>query len=480
MIINVSEAAMELQRRRKARANLLNFIEFIKKDYIASYFSHKVCEGLDTFIDDVLDKKRPILVLQAPPQHGKTEIVSRCFPAYMMGKLEGIRIGAASYAASLASSISQDVRRLLADDNYIRLFPVNKKKNKFAFNRAMEFTSPNNSTYIGAGIGMGLTGRSLDIGIIDDPIKNAKESLSQTVKEGIWQWYQSVFKTRLSENSGQVIIATRWAEDDLIGRIIEQYEDSGRLKLLTFPALNNADDPNYNECLPEGALCPELHSIKQLYEIKKELSNYFWSALYQQNPRPLGGNVFQDGCIRYWTSDNIPTKFDRVVMSWDCTFKDATDADFVVGQVWAKKDRNVYLLDQVRGRYGFTDTVEAIKNLMNTWPRAKTIYIEDAANGPAVIDVLKRNVTANIVAIKPDGSKIARAHAVTSFWEAGNVFIPKLGSVPWVRWFIDEVTTFPAAAHDDQVDAMTQALRQLLSKGQKIKIAKQALKRALI
>jgi len=238
--IDKKSAAEELAKRRKARSCLSDYIGFTTPGYVRSYFSESVCLALDKFTEDMLSGMRPILILQAPPQHGKSEIVSRKLPAYLMGRFPDLRIAAASYSATLADSMSLDVRRNLSSKEHGFLFPIPEVKRKYSIDRNGEFTSPyGKGVYIGDGVGGGFTGRAADIFIIDDPIKNAKEALSATVKDGIWAWYQSTSKTRMSVNSGQIIMATSWADDDLSARVIEMHDGDPRLRVLKFPAIND-------------------------------------------------------------------------------------------------------------------------------------------------------------------------------------------------------------------------------------------------
>ena len=478
-MITPSEAAFELLARRKARRSIADYIQYTFPSYRHSAFSDAVCTALDKFVEEVQGGKRPILVLQAPPQHGKSEIVSRKLPAYLLSRFPEWRIGSASYADSLANTMAQSVRINLASPEHQRLFPTPVEKRKFALDRMGEFTAPGGSgSYVGVGVGAGLTGRPVDIGIIDDPTKGESEALSETVKESHWNWYQAVFSTRLSQNSGQIIMATSWAQDDLPGRILEMYRGNPRLTHLRFPAINLPDEVGYNSSKPAGALVPELHSLEKLQETKGLLSDYWWAALYQQSPRALGGNVFKESGIQYYLPKDLPKKWDKVITSWDCTFKDTDGTDFVVGQVWGKAGANAYLLDQIRARLSFSKTVSAVVELQNRWPQSREVLIEDKANGPAVIDVLKAHVP-GIIPIEPDGSKLARAHAVTSYWEALNIWIPDESIYPWVRALVGELTAFPAAAHDDQVDALTQALRRLYPLFGRLQVSQAAIDRAL-
>jgi len=474
-MISVQDAARELLARRKARRSIYDYILYTTPKYKQSLFAELVCTAIDKFIVDMQAGKRPVLILQAPPQHGKSEIISRKLPAYLMGRFPDLRIGTASYSDELAGAMAQDVRRNIASAEHRLLYPLAGEKRKYDVNRIGEFNNPIGSgSYLGVGIGAGLTGRPVDIGIIDDPIKNEKEALSETTKEGHWNWYQSVFTTRLSEYSGQIVMATSWAEDDLPARILAHFRGSDRLTHLAFPAINLPDDVGYNLCLPEGALVPGLHSLEKLQETKALLSDYWWSALYQQSAKALGGNVFKEFGIQYYLPKDLPAKFDKVVDSWDFTFKDTDGTDFVSGQKWGKRGANCYLLAHEYARMSFTESIKATIHLHNQQPQAREILIEDKANGPAVIDTLKAHVP-GIIPIEPDGSKLARAHAITSYWEAGNVWLPHPDIAPWVVSFVDELTGFPAAAHDDRVDAMTQALRRLYPLLGRLKISEDVL-----
>ena len=448
----------EAIEREIARRQLHSFIQHINPEYIVSDFSETVCTALDEFIIEMVEGKRPVLILAAPPQHGKSDIVSRYLPAYFFGKYPDLRTAGLSYAKDLASDMNRDVQRIMMSDEYKILFPKSALNTKRVVTIDVEAKRNSETfeivgrkgTYVSQGVGGPLTGKRVDLGIIDDPIKNAKEALSPTIKKSVWDWYVSTFKTRLSMNSGEIIMATRWATDDLSGKIISS---NPRAKVLSFPAINKAGE----------ALVPELHPIDKLLETKETLGSYFWSAMYQQSPKPQGGTVFKEGFTKYYLTKDLPKKFDKVIHSWDMTFKDTDGTDYVVGQVWGKAGANSYLLHQVRERMSFTATKTAVKRMYEEYPEGRRKLVEDKANGPAVIDSLKSTVP-GLIPVEPDGSKIARAHAVTAEWEAGNVWLPHPDIAPWVKDAVEEITTFPVGAHDDVVDAMTQALRDLYQK----------------
>lgn len=450
-------AAQELLKRRKARRSLLGFIRFINPEYIISDFSITTCAALEKFVDDCMAGLRPVLILQAPPQHGKSDIVSRYLPAFVFGHYPDLRVAGLSYAKDLASDMNRDVQRIMMSPEYKILFPESSLNAKRVV--TVEVEAKRNSetfeimghsgSYVGQGVGGPLTGKRVDFGIIDDPIKNSKEALSQVTKESIWKWYGSTFLTRLSKNAGHIIMATRWATDDLSGRVLAA---NPKASLLSFPAINEEGE----------ALIPDLHPAEKLLETKAILGDYFWSAMYQQSPKTIGGAIFKDTGVRHYLTKDLPAKFDKVIQSWDMTFKDSEGTDFVVGQVWGKLGANCYLLYEHRERMSFTKSKAAVVAMTARFPLARRKLIEDKANGPAIMDSLKAEIS-GMIPVEPDGSKIARAHAITAEWEAGNVWLPHPDIAPWITEWIDEVTTFPAAANDDRVDAMTQALRDLYS-----------------
>jgi predicted phage terminase large subunit-like protein len=455
----LTEQELRVLHAEQARRTMAAFVSFTKADYIHGPFSMAVCEALDVFLADVVAGLRPVLVLQAPPQHGKSELVSRRFPAYVFGRHPDMRIAAASYAADLAQDMNRDVQRIMLEDRYSTVFPESSLNPKRvvtmegqALRNASRFDILNHrGYYICTGVGGPLTGKSVDIGIIDDPIKNMQEARSPATKRAIQSWYNTVFLTRLSKRSGQLIMATAWAVDDLAAAVAQT---NPRARVLKFPAINEDGT----------ALCPELHPLDKLYEIKAQLTPAEWSALYMQSPVREGGNIFQEDWIRRWNRATLPATFDEMIQSWDMTFKNTDGSDYVVGQVWGRKGVYYYLLAQVRDRMGFTASRSAVKATGVMFPSATAVLIEDKANGPAVIDALRDDVP-GLLPIEPDGSKVARAHAVTALWAGGNVLIPADDEFPWVKDFVAELISFPAGGNDDQVDAMTQALRYLKSHG---------------
>jgi len=456
-VLSKSEIAAELIRRRKARSNLQDFICYINPEYIVSEFSRSVCKELDEFIVKMAAGKRPILVLGAPPQHGKSDIVSRYLPAYFFGHYPDQRVAGLSYSKDLASDMNRDVQRIMLGNEYRAVFPSSHLNARRAVNVDVEAKRNSETfeivgrkgTYIGQGVGGPLTGKKVDLGIIDDPIKNAREALSSTTKGGIWKWYVSTFLTRLSKNSGQIIMATRWAVDDLSGEIIKR---NSKARALAFKAIDDSG----------AALVPDLHPIDKLLETKEVLGDYFWSAMYQQSPIVMGGNLFKTDGFKYYT---ITPKLKWRAMFVDTAQKTKEQNDFTVFQVWGETyDNQAIMLDQLRGKWEAPMLLTKARTFWNKHKAVKgsvlrSMNIEDKVSGTGLIQTLKLEGIP-VKAIQRNTDKIVRAMDVSPLIASGNVLLPE--GAEWVSDYLTEFAEFPNGKHDDQVDPTMDALIEIL------------------
>lgn len=469
-MINIDGLKIDDIKTGLARASLAGFILATMQEYEMGFFHKRICQELDLFLVDVIEKRSPRLMLTAPPRHGKSEIASRRFVAYVLGRYPDMSIISTSYSSDLASRLNRDVQRIIEEPTYAKIFPSTKLFGKnvrtvasgaYMRNSDIFEIVGHKGVYRSSGVGGGITGMGAHIAIIDDPFKDRAEADSATIRQNVWDWYTSTLYTRLATGGGILLINTRWHMDDLSGRLLEaeRMGEGDHWRVVNFPAIAEFDEPDRKA---GEALHPERYPIELLNSIRKTIGRRDWEALYQQHPVPDGGAIFQKEWLKYYTTP--PNEFDNMVISWDMTFKDGDNNDYVVGQVWGAKGADRYLLDQVRNRMGFTETLSKFKELSQKWPQARAKLVEDTANGPAVIDSLKHEI-GGIIAVKPDGSKTARAHAVTPFFESGNIYIPSKGVVDWnIEEYVSEMLQFPSGAHDDQVDATTQALRYLEQK----------------
>jgi predicted phage terminase large subunit-like protein len=460
-------------RQELARRHLLDFTAYTKPDYEANWHHRAICGELDALARGETTR----LILCMPPRFGKSELASRRFPAYMFGRDPDVRIIACSHNVELARAMNRDVQRIIDSPGYAEvfsqtaLFGSNVRSNgRGAYIRnadAFEIVG-RRGFYLAAGVGGSITGRGCDIGVIDDVVKNHEEAASETYRERVWDWYTSTFYTRLEKNAKILVVMTRWHEDDLVGRLLSLQKSAETLhkwRVVCFPGISEGQGeythPEDARHRAEGdPLWPGKYSRAEMDETKAVIGSRDWAGLYQQRPSPAEGAIFLRGWWRYWKTAPEPVWFDEIVQSWDCTFKDTKGTDYVVGQVWGRKGANRYLLDQCRDRMNFPKTVDAIRKLKAKWPSSGAILVEDAANGPAVVSILKSEIP-GLIPVSPKGGKAVRAHAITAQIEAGNVYIPSPEAREWSGDFIEECAAFPNGKHDDQVDAMTQALSRL-------------------
>lgn len=401
------------------------------------------------------------LIVEMPPRHGKSETTTVKFPAYYLGKHPDRRVIIASHTGNLAARFSMRARNDLTTYGP-EVFGVGVNPDVSAMYRwdvkdpSAKPGRPPGGT-IAAGVGGPITGQGAHLAIIDDPVKDAEAANSKVQRDAVWDWYRFVLRTRLFPEAAVILVLTRWHEDDLAGRLLKQAQEdpeADQWTVLRLPAIaEDKDDPLGREI--DQALWPEQYDEKALTAVKATVGSYVWAALYQQRPSPAEGNILNRNWWKFYRQ--VPEKFDGLIQSWDCAFKDNDDSDYVVGQVWGRVKADKYLLDQVRGRMSFPATLTAIKTLSAKWPRARAKLVEDKANGPAIIATLKHDV-AGLIAVNPQGGKVVRAQAVSPDIEAGNVYLPDPSIAPWIHDFIEECTAFPTGANDDQVDAMTQAL----------------------
>ena len=395
-----------------------------------------------------------------PPRHGKSELISHWLPVWYLNTWPERRIILATYGADFSADWGRRVRNTIQEHQ--GALRVSVAQDSASANR---WHTTAGGGMIAVGVGGPITGRGADLLVVDDPVKTAEDAYSETYRERAWDWWTTTARTRLEPGASVVVLMTRWHDDDLAGRILRSARDTGlEWQVLELPALAEARDPLGRD--PGEALWPERYDVDALLATQAEVGSRTWSALYQQRPSPEDGGYFQRSWWRFYT--RAPARFDEVIQSWDMAFKGTSGSDFVVGQVWGRSGADRYLLDQVRGRWDFPRTLDAVRGLSDRWPEARTKLIEDKANGPAVLDTLRRELH-GLVAVEPQGGKVSRAAAVSHQVEGGNVWLPARSLNPdgeavldpWVRDFIEEAVAFPAAQHDDQVDAMTQALTRM-------------------
>lgn len=458
-----------------ASQSLLAFTKYTMPDFRESWHHVVMTDFLDKFVRG--DIKRAMIF--APPRHTKSELASRRLPAYIFGKRPTANIIACSYGASLARRMSRDVQRVIDNDLYRDVFPetnlnskhvANSSKGNFIRTSDMFEIVNHGGTYVGTGIGGGITGMGMDYGIIDDPVKNRQDASSKTIQEAQWEWYMSTFHTRLSPNGGILIVLTRWSENDLAGRLLRLAEtnpEADQWDVLSLPAICEHPISKYDQRNIGEALWESTYNLKELNKKKSSISAYEWSALYQQSPTPRQGGMFKREYLK--TVSAVPAKFDKVVRYWDkASTKDG--GDWTVGVLIGQVGMQYYIIDVVRGQWS-TGARDAIilqtckddnlryKGVVTYSEREGGSSGKDA--GIAFVTML-RGYSAHTDTVT--GSKETRAEPLSSQMEVGNVFMVE---ALWNKDFVEELISFPNGKHDDQVDACSGGFNMLMTRKKK-------------
>ncbi len=457
---------LEEKLKRKARTSFIDFVKYTMPTYEVNW--HHL--ALSSILEDVAYGRMKNVMVFMPPRMGKSQLVSRHFPAFLMGLYPKARIISTSYSADLASMMNRDVQRIIDSPEYQELFPETRLSgsnirtvsgNWLRNNDVFEIVD-HGGIYRCAGVGGGITGAGAGNGgciIIDDPIKNQAEADSPTYRNKVWDWFTSTLFTRREKDCPMVVVMTRWHEDDLSSRLLRHEQEAKKLgkpsldwKVITLPMILEKDPGPYDIRKKGEVLWPSKFNYDEVQVMKTVTSQNegarVWNALYQQEPVAAEGSIIKRQWLTRFYKER-PVRFDEMIQSWDLTFKGGENADFVVGGVWGRIKADKYLLDVVRFQGTFTETIAAIKSLSAKWPKAFLKLIEAKANGEAVMDSLKRELS-GIVGYSPDQSKEARVVAVSPEFEAGNIVLPDPSIAPWVHDYINELTSFPSGRYDDQ------------------------------
>ena len=448
----------ELARRELARRYYGEYLAYsYGDDWVRTRLSSYLAEKIQNFIETDTGHAYDILIIECPPQHGKSMTVSESLPSWYLGRHPERNIILASYDSDFAERFCRKNKEKIKNVGG-HLFGIEIG----AIDRAGEFELSNGKgRMISRGIMSGITGNPANLIIIDDPVKNQQEADSPAYRNRVWSEWQASLKSRLAAKGKVVVIMTPWTDDDLAARIIRSEKN---VQLLRLPVEAEENDPLGREV--GQALCPELGKddqwladFKASYISDPQGGQRAWTALYQCSPRQEEGNIVQRNWFKYYDPDEDIT-FGTEMISVDASFKGDDTSDFVSIQVWGKRAQDYYLRYCLNKRLNFPDTVEAIKTIYRLFPRARTVLIEEAANGPAIIQTLQREMF--IIPVTPLGGKISRVNAISPAIESGHVFLPDPAKASWVTDYIDQWVAFPNAKNDDMVDATSQALARMI------------------
>lgn len=457
---------LELERmllRMDAPNRLCKFIPYMNPQYSQQWFHRVIADNCQK----LLEGKIKNLMIFVSPQHGKSEIISRSFPAYALGRNPDLKIVGTSYSANLAEQFSLSIQRIIDSKEYQAIFPntylngSNVRTNVKGYLRNVDMfeTVGHKGFYKAVGVGGSLTGTPVDIAIIDDPVKDAMEAYSPVYRERVWDWYTSVLLTRLHNESKQLFIMTRWHDDDLAGRILKREAD--KWTVLSIPAIRETlDDGNDFDPREVGeALWPERHSLGRLLDAQKR-SPRFFSALYQQHPTIEGGNIIKEAWFgRISAFDFKKKRMDEPIIFFvdtAYTEKTSNDPTGILGSCMI--GNNIYIVCAKKVNMKFPELCRFLPSYVrdNGYGKGSSVRIEPKANGLSVIDQLYESTDLNVVSTpSPKESKETRLNAASPYVESGRVYL--VGG-DWNDTFIDEVCGFPAKPHDEFVDLLCYSL----------------------
>ncbi|AYN86401.1 phage terminase large subunit [Commensalibacter melissae] len=449
-------AIEELKKRHDARHYLSAFTIYTKPDYRAGLHLNLLCKKLEAV--ERGEVKR--LMVFMPPRHGKSELISKRFPAWFLGRNPTKQVITASYSAKLADKFGRDVRNLVTSKYYRNIFSDvalsidSKAKDLWETNHG--------GVFLTAGIGGSMTGYGGHLAIIDDPVKDRHEAESQIMRDNVWDWYKSVLRTRIMPGGAIIIVQTRWHVDDLSGRLLSQMKnDTGeKWEVINLPAIANENDVLGRK--KGEPLWPEAYDRNELEQIRKAVGERDWYALYQGEPTLSTGSIFKVNMLNIIDAAPKPV---QVVRRWDfAASRDIGkyDPDWTVG---VKMQRNVdsgyTVLDVVRLRGLPDEVIKTVKAVASQDGFDVKIVIPQDPGQAGVAQVqyyLKMLAGYKIKAIRETGNKIARADPFASQVNIGNVSLLRAN---WNRSYLDELSDFPNGSHDDQVDASSGAFEAI-------------------
>ena len=438
-----------LEARDKATSTFIDFCKYVWPEMLVGEHHLKIAEALDR----VIAGKCKRLMIAMPPRHGKSQMGSYLFPAYLMGKLPQSKLIVGSHTAELAQRFGRMIRNLVEDERYAELFPNTKLSVDSKAAGRWNTNAGGEAFFIGKGGAM--TGRGGDIVVLDD-ILDEQDAVSETAMENTWEWYTSGPRQRLQPNGAIIIINTRWKTDDLSGRLLRQQGQlkSDQWEILEFPAI-----------LPSGnPLWPGYWALDELEKVKMSIGLKKWNAQWQQQPTNDDGAILKREWWRRWKYDE-PPNCSYIIQTMDTAYSKKETADFSVIATWgvfrpnADEGPGLMLLSVKKGRWDFPELKRVAKAEYVYW-QPDNVLIEAKATGTPLQHEL-RKMGIPVTMYSPGGrrtgqDKVSRANAVAPILESGMVWYPE--DEEFAQEMVEECAAFPNGSNDDQVDAMVMAL----------------------
>lgn len=459
-------AAKRAKLALEARDDFLKFVKFTMPDIedpenvdLSTFKDAKHHRALAKVLEKVEKGHIPRLIVTLPPRHGKTELISRRFIPWLLGRDEYRNIIFATYNEPFSQDIGSDCRAIMQAPSFKQVFPKFRFRSGGLSKEKLQSGAGGMAAFVGRG--GSITGRGADILIIDDPIKDAEEAQSPTLRQKLWDWFTQVAMTRLmTKFAAVVVVHTRWHEDDLIGRITDpsnpcySEDEAAKWKIINLPAIAIDNDPLGRR--PGEALWPERFDLEFL-GAAKQLDARGFSALYQQRPTPDDGDLFRADWIQTYEKSQLPRDLRIYAASDHAIGEDKTRNDatvMIVGGVDQYGD--LYILDVWWEKAGADKQVEAMLRLAKQW-KPILWFAEKGHISKAIGPFLRKRMQEernyfSVEEVTPIGNKVQRAQSVMGRMSMKKVKFPKFA--PWVMNARDELLKFPNARHDDFVDAL--------------------------
>src|SRR6266699_3074297 len=443
------------------RHDLCAFIHrsFLELNAQTQFLSNWHIEVLAAKLEQVRRGSCKRLIINVPPRHLKSHAISIAFPAWVLGHDPAKQILSVTYAQDLSDNLARKSRTLMTSAFYEALFDTRLSKGREAVS---DYETTDSGYRLSTSVGGVLTGRGADIIIIDDPLK-ADDALSDRCRRSANEWYDNTLRSRLnSQEKGVIIIVMqRLHADDLVAHV-QEHES---WNVLSFPAIAEQDE-TYDTWTPYGrrrihrkngeALHPALLSLATLENQRRAMTEYNFTAQYQQNPQPPSGVIVKREWLKFYGPSDKPVEFDQIIQSWDTANKDTELSNYSVCTTWGLKKQHMFLLDVYRRKVEFPDLKRAVRELA-ALHRARIVLVEDKASGSSLIQELRAEHFSLVQAAPAiDGDKVMRLRAQTAKIEGGFVLFPK--QAHWLETYLLELLTFPNSKYDDQVDSTVFAL----------------------
>ena len=458
-----------------ASESFICFCLAVMPNFIPTKFHCLLADKLQGVYESILYRKESRLMVEVPPRHGKTQLVSILFPAWVLGKTDWPVI-CASYGSTLAERNSYECRAVLDSHIYKYIFPKTKLNPDSTSKEFWRVTS--GGSYRAAGVGTGLTGLGGKILIIDDPFADRQSADSEQIRESTWRWYLSTLYTRREGKAGLVVLNTRWHEDDLTGRLLDQQkesEESGvkvggydKWERISFPAIADEDEFVDGKLFRRkgDVLWPEKFSVDDLERIKNNYKQtpggmYEWSALYQQRPILSENAEFRREWFRYYEDNDLTSLNLYYITLCDLAISQKSSADnTVVRTIAVNRDKfQWFLCEETSGHLDPLQTIDAIFHHRNKY-RSK-VYIEEVGYQAAlqhfvVEEQRKRGEFFTVEGIKQKTTtkKEERIRGLIPLYKAGVVFHKK-GQDELLE---SQLLSFPKSRRDDNMDCLSFAL----------------------